>query len=1023
MGNHVIKPTHKAIKSYYKALEAYAHQDVGHELAVRSAFQNLLDETGRAFGWTLIPELSEKAKGKTVRPDGTFRDDYYMTRGHWEAKDTQDRLETEIQKKIAKGYPLFNIIFEDTREGYLYRDGQLARKADLTRPQSLADLLNDFFSYTQPAHEDFDKAIGEFKERVPDLARGLVEKIQEAHKSNPRFIEAFEQFYELCRNSLNPNLRVEAVDEMLVQHLLTERLIRRIFDNQDFTRRNVIAAEVENVIDALVSKSFNRHEFLKSLDRFYMAIESAAETIESFTEKQHFLNSVYERFFQGYSVKVADTHGIVYTPQEIVDFMCASVAEVLETEFGKTLGDKEVNILDPCTGTGNFIVNLIRRIPKKDLPHMYQGQLFANEVMLLPYYIAALNIEHAYYERTGNYEPFEGMCFVDTLDLAKGQQSTFGFMTEENVVRVERERQSPITVIIGNPPYNAWQLNENDNNKNRKYEIIDRRVSQTYAKDSKASNKNALSDMYVKFFRWAVDRLNGRDGVVAFVSNNSFVDQIAFDGMRKHMMQDFTRLYHLHLEGNVRHNPKLSGTAYNVFGIQVGVGITIAIRCQRHQEHRLLLHRIEKYLRREKKLAWIAQHKYLKEIKWKNLQLDKKNNWLTPEHTDEFDRFVSLGCKDSKESRDETSKTIFKIYGRGVATCRDEFVYNSRRKDLVYCVQNLIENYNSEVDRFIRVGGKANLDDFVIYEKIKWSRDLKADLRRGRYAEFQEQKIRKALYRPFNHRYLFFDRILNEEVYVFPKIFPNLSAEQENIVMAVTDLGSEKPFMILTAKSITDLHLVGGGASAQCFPFYVYDEDGTNRRENITDWALKQYREHYGDKKITKWDIFYYVYGILHHPGYRERFAENLKRELPRIPLAVDFKAFFKAGKELAQLHLDYEKLEPWPLEWIEPPDVPLSYCVEDKMRLSKDKISLKVNDSLTLSGIPTDVFRYRLGNRSALDWVIDQYQVSEDNRSGIRSDPNQPDDPEYIVRLVGQVVRVSIETVKIIDAMPTDLM
>jgi len=489
------------------------------------------------------------------------------------------------------------------------------------------------------------------------------------------------------------------------------------------------------------------------------------------------------------------------------------------------------------------------------------------------------------------------------------------------------------------------------------------------------------------------------------------------------MMQDFTRLYHLHLEGNVRHNPKLSGTAYNVFGIQVGVGITIAIRCQRHQEHRLLLHRIEKYLRREKKLAWIAQHKYLKEIKWKNLQLDKKNNWLTPEHTDEFDRFVSLGCKDSKESRDETSKTIFKIYGRGVATCRDEFVYNSRRKDLVYCVQNLIENYNSEVDRFIRVGGKANLDDFVIYEKIKWSRDLKADLRRGRYAEFQEQKIRKALYRPFNHRYLFFDRILNEEVYVFPKIFPNLSAEQENIVMAVTDLGSEKPFMILTAKSITDLHLVGGGASAQCFPFYVYDEDGTNRRENITDWALKQYREHYGDKKITKWDIFYYVYGILHHPGYRERFAENLKRELPRIPLAVDFKAFFKAGKELAQLHLDYEKLEPWPLEWIEPPDVPLSYCVEDKMRLSKDKISLKVNDSLTLSGIPTDVFRYRLGNRSALDWVIDQYQVSEDNRSGIRSDPNQPDDPEYIVRLVGQVIRVSIETLKIIEAMPTELM
>ena len=238
---------------------------------------------------------------------------------------------------------------------------------------------------------------------------------------------------------------------MLVQHLLTERLIRTIFDNQDFTRRNVIAAEVERVIDALVSKSFNRHQFLKSLDRFYLAIESAAATIEDFSEKQHFLNTVYERFFQGYSVKVADTHGIVYTPQEIVDFMCASVAEVLRDEFGKELGDPGVNILDPCTGTGNFIVNIIRRIPKKDLPRMYREQLFANEVMLLPYYIAALNIEHAYYERTGTYEPFEGMCFVDTLDLAEPKQNHFEFMTQVNTARVQRQKRAPITVILGNP--------------------------------------------------------------------------------------------------------------------------------------------------------------------------------------------------------------------------------------------------------------------------------------------------------------------------------------------------------------------------------------------------------------------------------------------------------------------------------------------------------------------------------------------------------------------------------------------
>ena len=585
-------------------------------------------------------------------------------------------------------------------------------KVDLTDPQRLADLLNAFFAYTEPAHEDFGKAIGEFKERVPDLARGLVEKIKEAHRSNPRFIEAFDAFYELCRNSLNPNLSVAAVDEMLVQHLLTERLIRTIFDNQDFTRRNVIAAEVEKVIDALVSKSFNRHDFLKSLDRFYLAIESAAATIESFAEKQHFLNTVYERFFQGYSVKVADTHGIVYTPQEIVDFMCASVEEVLQSEFGKTLGDPDVQILDPCTGTGNFIVNLLRRIPKRDLPRMYRQQLFANEVMLLPYYIAALNIEHAHYELTGEYEAFPGLCFVDTLDLAKGKQGTFGFMTQENVARVQREQAAPITVVIGNPPYNAWQLNENDNNKNRKYEIIDRRVSETYAKDSRATNKNALSDMYVKFFRWAVDRLNGRDGIVCFVSNNSFVEQIAFDGMRKHLLQDFTRVYHLHLEGNVRHNPKLAGTTYNVFGIQVGVGITVAVRASQHRGHRLLFHRVEKTLRREQKLAWLAEHGKLGGVKWQRLKPDARNTWLVPANGGEYSPVTAVGRQDA-ESLGRTGEAIFARFSGGVKTNRDDMVYGFDRADLRSASSALIEAYNGEVDRYKRSRQRQKVDDFV----------------------------------------------------------------------------------------------------------------------------------------------------------------------------------------------------------------------------------------------------------------------------------------------------------------------
>ena len=1103
-----VKPTHKAVKSYYAALATYAEQSVEHEGALRSAFLNLLADTGRKVGWTLIPELSLEANGQQIRPDGTFRDEFTIERGYWEAKDTDDDLEAEIKKIIKRGYRLTNTIFEDTREGRLYQDGKPEMIANLRDPQQLCDLLNAFFSHTEPAHEDFSKAVEEFKQRVPDLARGLVALIEQAHKGNRRFIEAFGNFHDLCKQSLNPNLSTGAVDEMLVQHLLTERLIRTVFDSQDFTRRNVIAAEIEKVIDALVSQSFNRHEYLKRLDRFYVAIEHAARTISGFAEKQHFLNVVYERFFQGYSVKVADTHGIIYTPQEIVDFMCASVGEVLEQEFGKKLGDPGVNILDPCTGTGNFIVNLMRRIPKRSLPRMYREQLFANEVMLLPYYIAALNIEHAYYERTGQYEAFEGLCFVDTLDLAEGPQQTFGFMAEENVQRVERQRKAPITVIIGNPPYNAKQLNENDNNKNRKYAVVDGRVRATYSKDSAATSRIALQDMYVKFFRWAIDRLGSRNGIVCLVSNNGFVDKLAFDGMRKHLSTDFTSVYHVDLHGDVRDNPRLSGTTHNVFGIQIGVGITVAARTARQGNTDLLYYRVPENWRREEKLAWLRSRESVGRVEWTAITPDSTHTWIVPKSTDAFSSFVSLGSKEGKASKNPAVEVVFKIYSRGVATCRDDVVYDFCARALKKRVRGAIQKYNAEVHRYRAEGLPDDVDSFVSYDALSWSMGLKNKLRHGTLAEFQPMKVRPVLYRPFCHRFLFLDRVMNEAIYQFAHIFPDEPSEANNRVIVVGVYG-RKPFSVFASDRITDLNFYAD--PAQCFPFYVYDEDGTNRRENVTDWALKHFREHYGDAGIGKWDIFYYVYGVLHHPGYRAKFADNLKRELPRIPLAPGvgdeggageggvcrrrplphgrgserddapladergseghdgplpdgrgseghdgpladpehrdgsgrhdaplpdgrgserrgaaggtdrssgFWAFSEAGRRLAELHVGYESVRPWGLEWIETAGEPLSYRVE-KMRLSKDKKSIEVNESLTLAGIPAEVFEYRLGNRSALEWVIDQYRVKEDKRSGIRSDPNNPEDPEYIVRLVGQVVRVSVETVKIVKGLP----
>jgi predicted helicase len=403
------------------------------------------------------------------------------------------------------------------------------------------------------------------------------------------------------------------------------------------------------------------------------------------------------------------------------------------------------------------------------------------------------------------------------------------------------------------------------------------------------------------------------------------------------------------------------------------------------------------------------------------LQPNSEHTWLVSAHADEFEALLPIGTFETKQSADSDVPAVFKLYSRGVATSRDAWVYGFDRAKLIERTSRMIESYNSEVDRWKRAKKPADVDSFVIADesKIKWSRDLKLDLQRGNYANFNEQKVRIALYRPFSQKYLFLDRILNEEVYVFPRILP---IGEENLVITTSDIAYRAPtFSSLISRQICDLHLCAGVDAHQCFPFYIYDEDGSHRRENITDWALEQFRADYQDRKINKWDIFYYVYGMLHHSGYREKFADNLKRELPRLPFAKDFRAFSAAGKELARLHLDYEQMKAFPLKWIESKEVPLSYRVEDKMRLSKDKKSLTVNPSLTLSGIPSEAFQYRLGNRSALEWVIDQYQVTEDHRTGIRSDPNRADDEEYIVRLVGQVIQVSLETVRIVSALPKD--
>jgi predicted helicase len=1013
-----LKTSYKPVIEYYEALEKFKHLSVKHEGAVRSAFQTLLESCGRQFNWTLVPEYQKKKQGKRISIDGALVDQFSLPHGYWEAKDESDDLRKEVKKKFAVGYPNDNIIFQSPERAILYQNNKEALDADLNNADELVRVLELFFDYQPPAYEEWEQAVKRFQEQLPELGEALLKVIDDAKLNNKAFITAFDTFYELCRTSINPNLSEKAVEEMLIQHLLTERIFRTVFHNSEFTQRNVIAKEIETVIRALTSQSFSREEFLKRFDHFYKAIELTASTIDSFTEKQAFLNNIYERFFQGFSVEVADTHGIVYTPQPIVNFMVKSVEDILKTEFGKSLSDENVHILDPFVGTGNFLVRVMEEIKRSSLEQKYKDELHCNEVMLLPYYIASMNIEHEYFEKIGSYEPFEGICLVDTFDMTGRKQSAFSFMTEENSARIERQQSSPIKVVIGNPPYNMSQQNENDNNKNRKYKEIDIQIADSYGKDSKASLLSKLSDPYIKAIRWASERI-GEDGIIALVTNNGFIDGIAFDGMRKHLQQDFNAIYILNLGGNVRRNPKLSGTTHNVFGIQVGVSINIFVKTQRQnniEKAEIFYFATDEFWRKEEKYKFLNEHKTIYEIDWQKITPDTKYNWLTEGMKVEFDNFISIGNKEAKNDKSLTiePKVIFRAYSLGVSTNRDDVVYDFNKNHLGERIKLLVENFNQEIDRLVRSKNIEDIDSFVNYEKIKWSEHLKNELKRKHYVEFDFSKIKQSMYRPFTRLHLYFDKTFNDRPALFSSIFPNYEAEKENKVIGVCN-HSQVPFSVQLLNSTPCCDV--GGRPTQNFPFYIYNEDGSNRRENITDWALSEFQTHYNDKQITKWDIFYYTYALLHHPEYREKYAANLKRELPRIPYAPEFHKFAEAGKKLADLHVNYETQAEYPLEIIENESEKVDWRVE-KMRYNKDKTQIVYNDFLTLAGIPPETHEYRLGNRSALDWIVDQYQVSTDKRSGITNDPNREDDKQYIVRLIKRIVTVSLETTKLVKAL-----
>jgi predicted helicase len=1007
------------------------------ESVVREAFKDLLKGWGKQHNLVFIPEYKLDSATKDVRfVDGALLHELRVPFGYWEAKDANDDLDAEIEFKFKRGYPQDNIIFEDSRQAVLIQHRAEVMRCDVADGHALEKLLKLFFGFERAEIADFRQAVAQFKTDLPAVLGALRAMIEREHTTNNAFTKASKKFLKHAQEAINPGLTAADVREMLIQHILTEEIFSKVFDSE-LHRDNNVAKELYK-LEATFFTGGLKKSTLKGLEAYYAAIRAAAAQIGNHHEKQTFLKVIYENFYKVYNAKAADRLGVVYTPNEIVRFMIEGADWLCEKHFGRNLIDKDVEILDPATGTGTFICELLehfRGSPAK-LAHKYKHELHANEVAILPYYVANLNIEATYAAITGEYVEFENLCFVDTLDNVGLHTSAvganldlFGSVSEENVARIKRQNSKKISVIIGNPPYNANQANENDNNKNREYPQVDARIKQTYIAES-AAQKTKLYDMYARFFRWASDRLDA-NGVLAFVTNRSFVESRTFDGFRKVVAQEFAELYVVDLGGDVRANPKLSGTKHNVFGIQTGVAISFLVKRKGSKGGRVFYARRPELETAEDKLAFLGSGA-LSRMTLDELRPDAKQNWLNLTSND-FDELMPIASTAVKASKKPTQdKAIFKLFSLGVVTARDEWVYDDSPEQLSQKVQTLIDAYTADAAKLRSVKDRA---DFAskLDTSIKWSRATKSDLSKGVTYSFDERRLVEANYRPFVKTTMYYDGHLNEMRNLTTRLFGE-DGRTLNPCIVFTDAGSQKPFMVLAVRSVFDYHYVGAAAAAVAMPLARIE--GGASVDNITDWSLAEFKKHYqpGRAKkpqpITKQAIFHYVYAVLHDPQYRETYAQNLKREFPRIPLYGNSETTFWQwaawGETLMALHIGYEQVAPFALVRTEVPDEKARAAGQSPKCILKSDMAagrIVIDSETTLTGVPRETWAYMLGNRSAVDWVLDQYKEKRPKDPTIRERFDTyrfADHKEAVIDLLMRVTRVSIDTMRIVNAMAT---
>ena len=957
-----------------------------------------------------------------------------------------DRLNAEINKIDLNNAPTDRIIFPDGGGDGDGDEGALQQLISFGLAQIPPQDI-----YAKIVERCGDRKYWEsWAKDVANIFQRVVIRIQNLlnNPDNGALREWFDSFHAELQSSINPSVtRNDAID-MMAQHLLTRPVFEALFENYDFASGNPVSIALDSLRNDF--GEFGLEDETRDLKGFYESVRMRASGIDNSKGRQSVLSELYEKFFKTAMKKDADRLGIVYTPVEVVDFILHSADEVLRGEFGRSLSDEGVHVLDPFAGAGTFLARLLQSdlIQASDLERKYRGELHANEFILLAYYIAAVNIEEAYRGQRGedsSYELFNGIVLTDTFNLNKKGEKPTLFPKEwlpDNNTRAEHQQKLPIQVIVGNPPWSAKQKSVVDDNPNVNYPELGQRIEKTYATRSAATLKNSLYDTYKMAIRWASDRIKDQ-GVIAFVTNGSWIDGNADSGIRACLMEDFNSIYVLHLRGNQRTQGEQSrreGGKVFGSGSRAPVAITILVKNPAAAHDGCCIHYrdIGDYLSREEKLAVLEEAVSISGFSdWQEITPDKHHDWIG-QRSNAFAKFYPLASEEVRTSG--VNDAIFQLFSNGYKTGRDAYIYNFSRDDCSENGERMTQDYLAVLSA-IEDNPELTPDEAarLYILNVKWDGDLKNKLKQKKKTKFEKGYIRKVLYRPFVVTNCYADYIFAQRKGQMDRIFPDSSSG--NRVICVPGIGTKKPFSVIMTDTMPDLNL--NEAGAQCFPRYCYpksaevvDETDTlpgiekapDRIDNISDTALSAFRDHYRDDTITKDAIFDYVYGVLHAPNYREEFANDLSKMIPRIPFAPDFHAFAEVGKELAVLHLGYETCEQYPLSLVFAHDgepQPHHFRLTEKaMRFATPaKTTLTINEHLRLSGIPQAAHQYVVNGRTPLEWFIDRYKIKRDKESGILNDPNGWfEDPRDLVTAIERIVYVSVESTRIIEGLPSQI-